>query len=556
MKKLLVLVVFFIVVLIGCTREDEGASEEAFITENKTENTYAKRIDPDDRTYGDTLIEGSIGDANNLIPILANDISSHTIAGLIYDGLLKYDKELNIVGDLARSWQFSDDFKVITFNLRRDVFWHDGKHFNADDVIFTYKVITDQKTPTPYDGDFRKISRIKKIDDYTVEVYYNEPYAPALASWTMYILPEHLLKDADITKSYLQRNPIGTGPFKFKSWNSGSKITLVANDYYFNGRPHLNGYIFRIIPDPSSMFLELLNEKIDLMELTPIQYIKQTDNARFSEKFKKYTYLSDTYTFIGYNLQKDIFKDKRVRQALTYATPKKEIIDGVLFGLGKPATGPYKPGTIWYNENVKKYEFNLEKAAALLDKAGFILDKKTGIRKKDDLYLKFTVVTNQGNQNRSKVVEILQNSWKKIGVSIDIRILEWATFINEYINKRNFDAVLLAWTIGVDPDLYDVWHSSRCKEGGLNFTCYQNTQIDDMIEEARQTLDTEERKKIYFKIQEILAEEQPYTFLYISDALIALHNRFKEIIPAPAGIKHNIEKWYVLPSERLYNLIP
>ena len=117
MKKLLVLVVFFIVVLIGCTREDEGASEEAFITENKTENTYAKRIDPDDRTYGDTLIEGSIGDANNLIPILANDISSHTIAGLIYDGLLKYDKELNIVGDLARSWQFSDDFKVITFNL-------------------------------------------------------------------------------------------------------------------------------------------------------------------------------------------------------------------------------------------------------------------------------------------------------------------------------------------------------------------------------------------------------------------------------------------------------
>jgi peptide/nickel transport system substrate-binding protein len=552
MKKIFICsLVFSLFLFFSCSKERNEQNKKI---DNISQNNNVIKKDKD--KYGDLLIEGSISDANNLIPIIANDLTSQNIASLVYNGLVKYDKDLNIVGDLAEKWDISGDNKEITFYLHKNVKWHDEVPFNADDVIFTYKTIIDNNTPTPYDGDFRKISKIEKIDNYTVKVVYDKPYAPALASWAMSILPKHLLEGTDITKSVLQRMPIGTGPFKFEKWNSGSSIELKANYNYFSKAPYLNGYILKIIPDSTSMFMELLKNKIDLMELTPIQFNKQTDSPRFTEHFNKYTYLSDTYTFIGYNLKNEIFKDKKVRYALTYATPKKEIISGILLGLGQEATGPYKPGTFWYNNNVKTFPYDLDKSNKLLDEAGYIYNKQKGIRIKNGIPLKFTIITNQGNDNRRKVAEILQENWSKIGVKVDIRILEWATFINEYINKRNFDAVVLAWTIVPDPDLYDVWHSSRCKEGGLNFTCYENPDLDKLIEKGRETLDKEERRKIYFKIQEILAEEQPYTFLYIPDALVAIHKRFKNIQPAPAGIKYNIEDWFVPETDRIYKFVP
>ena len=540
--------ILFLSFFSSCSRENQ----ENEIIDNTSKNEVKRDI----AKYGGIAIEGSISDANNLIPILANDLTSHSIASMVYNGLVKYDKDLNIVGDLAQKWDVSTDNKVITFYLRKDVKWHDGTAFNADDVIFTYKTIINDSTPTPYDGDFRKIANVEKIDNYTIRVLYNIPYAPALASWSMSILPKHLLEGKDITKSFLQRAPIGTGPFKFEDWASGSAIKLKANNNYFAKGPYLDGYMLKIIPDSTSMFLELLKSRIDLMELTPIQYVKQTDDSKFSNNYNKYTYLSDTYTFVGYNLKNELFNDKRVRHALSYATPKEEIIAGVLLGLGQPATGPYKPGTFWYNKEVKKYPFNLDEASKLLDEAGYVYNSKSGLREKDGKAFKFTIITNQGNENRRKIAEILQDSWKKLGIKVEIRVLEWATFINEYINKRNFDAVVLGWNIVVDPDLYDVWHSSRCKEGGLNFTCYENPEIDRLIEEGRETLDKNKRKEIYYKIQEILAEEQPYTFLYIPDALVAVHRRFENIKPAPAGIKYNIEEWFVPEGKRIYKYLP
>lgn len=542
MKRLASLLLLFLIVLIsGCS--DNSAKNEGL--SNGQSNVS-------DSKFGDALVEGSIGDASNLIPILATDSSSHSVAGLIYNGLLKYDKDLKLTGDLAEGYEVSEDKKIITFHLRKGVKWHDGAPFVSEDVKFTYELIVDDKTPTAYDSDFRLIERVETPDNYTVKVFYKVPYAPALASWTTSILPSHLLKGVEITKSPLQRKPVGTGPYKFFEWKPGDSITLVANTGYFEGSPNIERYIFRIIPDSATMFLELLNGTIDLMGLSPLQYAKQTDNPRFKERYDKYKYLSNSYTYVGYNLKNPLFQDKRVRQALTYATPKDDIIEGVLFGLGTRATGPYKPTSPWYNPDVKKYDYNLEKAKKLLSEAGFVDKDGDGILEKGNLKLKFTIITNQGNSSRSMVAEILQNSWAKIGVKVDIRILEWATFINEYIDKRNFDAVILGWTIPLEPDLYDIWHSSRCEGKNLNFICFQNAEVDKLIEDARVEFDFDKRKKMYDRIQEILAEEQPYTFLYVGESLIALSNRFENIEPAPAGLMHNFIRWYVKKENRKY----
>lgn len=520
-------------------------------SENRSSPSSSSDVEVSSSMYGDAVVEGSIGDASNLIPILATDSSSHAVAGLIYNGLLKYDENLILVGDLASKWEVSENNKEITFFLKDKVYWQDGKPFTAEDVKFTYELIVDNKTPTAYDSDFRIVDKIEIPDNLTVKVFYKEAYAPALASWTTSILPSHLLKNVEIIKSPLQRKPIGTGPFKFYEWKPGSQITLVANDNYFETRPYLERYTFRIIPDSATMFLELLNGAVDLMSLSPLQFSKQTENPRFKDKFNKYKYVSNSYTYVGYNLKNPLFEDKRVRQALSYATPKQDIIDGVLFGLGLEATGPYKPGSPWHNPDVKKYPYDIQKAKDLLREAGYKTNKN-GILEKDGKEFSFTIITNQGNSSRSTVAEILQQSWSKLGIKLDIRILEWATFINEYIDKRNFDAVILGWTIPLEPDLYDVWHSSNCEGKKLNFVCFKNKEFDEIIEKARREFDFEKRKQLYFKAQDILAEEQPYTFLYVGEALIALNNRFKNIRPTPAGLAHNLIKWYVPENKRKY----
>lgn len=502
--------------------------------------------------YGDIIVRGDIGDASNLIPLLASDKPSHDIAGLVYNGLVKYDKNMNIIGDLAESWKISADGLIITFHLRKGVKWHDGRPFTAADVLYTYQVTVDPKTPTAYAGDFLKVKKAEIIDDYTFRVTYGKPFAPALISWGSSILPRHLLAGRDITKSPLTRHPIGTGPYKFKEWVAGQKIVLVSNTDYFEGRPYIDGNITRIIPDTATMFLELRAQGISYMDLTPLQYTRQTENNLFKNNFNKYRYLGFKYTYLGYNIKNPFFTDKRVRQAISYAINKEEIISGVLLGLGKPATGPYKHGTWAYNGNVKIYNYNPQKARELLSEAGWSDANGDGILEKDGRPFVFEIVTNQGNETRQKCAEIIQRQLAEVGIKVKIRILEWAAFVNDFINKRRFEAVILGWTIPLDPDAYDVWHSSKTAPEELNFISYKNKEVDELLDKGRSTFNLKERKKYYERFQEILAEEQPYTFLYVPEELIIISNRFRGIEPAPIGLDYNFIKWYVPKDEQKF----
>jgi len=504
--------------------------------------------------YGDILVRGEIGDASNLIPLLASDSASHEIAGMVYNGLVKYDKDMNIVGNLAESWDITAKGLVITFHLRKGVKWHDGQPFTAADVLYTYQLTVDPKTPTAYAEDFRAVKKAEALDDYTFRVTYDKPFAPALISWSSSILPRHLLSGKDITQSLLKRHPIGTGPYKFKEWVAGQKIVLVSNPDYFEGRPYIDGQITRIIPDTATMFLELRAQNLGMMGLTPLQYTRQTENNLFKNNFNKYRYLSFAYTYLGYNLKNPLFTDKRVRQAISYAINKDEIISGVLLGLGKPATGPYKPGSWAYNDNVKKYNYDPQKARELLREAGWTKLNSDGVLEKDGKPFIFEIVTNQGNETRQKCAEIIQRQLADVGITVKIRILEWSAFVTNFINKRRFDAVILGWSIPLDPDAYDVWHSSKTKPEELNFISYNNPEADKVLEKGRSTFDQSQRKKYYDRFQEILAEDQPYTFLYVPDALIITHNRFRGIDPAPIGLEYNFIKWYVPKDEQKYTM--
>lgn len=496
--------------------------------------------------YGDTLIVGSIGEPSVLIPMLAGDSASHDVAGLIFNGLVKYDTNLSVIGDLAESWDISPDGLVITFHLRKGVKWTDGVGFTAHDVMFGYKTIIDEKTPTAYQEDFLQVKKAEVLDTYTFRVTYEKPFAPALTSWgNLVVLPKHILEGKDITKAAFGRNPIGLGRYKLKKWISGQEVILRSNRDYFEGRPYIDGYVYRVIPDTATMFLELQVGGIDMMGLSPIQYTKQTDNEFFKNNFQKFRYPVFSYTYFGFNLKHPWFQDIKVRQAIAHAIDKNEIIDVVLFGLGTPSTGPFVPGTWPYNPHVKKYEFNPEKAKQLLKEAGWEDTNDDGILDKDSNKFEFTIRTNMGNKLREKTATIIQWRLRNIGIKVNIEIIEWSAFINEFIDKRRFEAVMLGWGIGIDPDQYDIWHSSKTREKEFNFVSYNNPEVDELLEKGRRTFNIEERKKAYFRIQEILANDLPYIFLYVPDATPIVQARFKGITPSPIGISYNLNKWYV-----------
>lgn len=502
--------------------------------------------------YGDAIVVASIGDARNLVPILASDSASADICSLIFNGLVKYDKDLKLVGDLAEDWEILEDGLVIIFHLRKGICWHDGKEFSAKDVEFTFNKLIDPNVRTPYSGDFQMIKSLEIIDDYTVKVTYKEPFSPGLSSWGMWIMPQHLLKGEDLNNTSFSRQPVGTGPYRFKRWKTGQLIELEANPDYFEGRPFINRYIYRIIPDQATIFLELQTQGVDYLGLTPIQYARQTDTPFFKTHYRKYKYPAFGYTYLAFNLKDERFKDARVRRAINHAIDKKEVIDGVLLGLGRICTGPFVPESWAYNDKVKPIEYNPEMAKKLLKDAGWEDSDGDGWLDKDGKKFEFTIITNQGNEQRNMTAQIIQRRLDDIGIKVKIKIVEWSAFLSEFIDKRRFEAIILGWGLSRDPDIFDIWHSSKTKEGEFNFIGYKNEEIDRLLVQGRRTFDQEKRREIYHKVHRILYDEDPYIFLYVPDALPIVHARFEGIVPAPAGIGYNFIKWYVPKAKQRY----
>jgi len=502
--------------------------------------------------YGDAIVSGAIGEPRTLVPILASDSASGAICGLVFNGLVKYDKDLNLVGDLAEGWEISEDGLEITFYLREGVMWHDGSPFTSKDVEFTYKSLIDPNVRTPYSGDFKMVKELDIIDDYTLKVIYKEPFSPGLSSWGMNIMPKHLLEGEDLNTTGFARGPVGTGPYKFKLWKTGEKVELLSNHDYFEARPYIDRYIYRIIPDQATLFLELRAEGVDYISLTPLQFKRQTETGFFRENFQKFHFPSFGYTYLGYNLKDPRFRDLKVRQAINCAVDKEEIIRGVLLGLGRVATGPFIPESWAFNKDVKAVRYDPQKARGLLKEAGWEDENGDGILEKDGARFSFTVITNQGNEQRRMTLEIIQRRLKEVGIEVKIKIIEWSAFVSEFIDKRRFDAVLLGWGLGQDPDMYDIWHSSKTREGEFNFVGYSNQEVDRLLLEGRRTFDQNRRQEAYHRVHEILYEEQPYLFLYVPDALPIVHSRFKGIEPGVAGIGHNFIKWFAPKSEQKY----
>ncbi|HMH53367.1 MAG TPA: peptide-binding protein [Candidatus Acidoferrum sp.] len=510
-----------------------------------------------DRAYGDTLIRALAANISGLIPNIVGDKYSHDAVALVYNGLITHDKDTNIVPDLAESWDLAADCRELTFRLRKNARWHDGRAFTADDVVFTYQLMSHPKTPSPYKDDFEDVTSVEALDPYTVRVRYKSSYANALMIWGQSMLPKHLLESymlAGKLKEAPQNftTPVGTGPYKFHEIRAGEKIVLVANPDYYAGRPYISRIVYRIIPSQATIFLELKAKGIDQADLTALQYQRQTDYPAFKSAYNKFRYADKVYNYLGLNHTDRRFADKRVRQAFAHAINKRDLIEGVRFGMAREATGPYKHGTWVYNPNVRTYPYDPARARKLLAEAGWTTKNAEGLLVKDGQPFTFELLISQGSDEGKKIAEIIQSQLRDVGVGVELRVLEWAALLKEHIKKHRFAAAAMAWSTGLDPDQYSIWHSSQTGPDEFNFVSYKNPEVDGLLERGRRTCRQSERKRVYDRLQEIFAEEQPLVFLYFRDTMPAVAARVQGIVPGPIGIDYNMYEWYVPKQLQLY----
>ena len=448
---------------------------------------------------------------------------------------------------------------IIEFNLRKNVAFHDGHIFDAHDVKFTYDAIMNPKNLSPRIADYEPVKEVHVVDPLTVRIVYKRLYSPAIGTWAMGILPEHLLnaealgtealrlgKDPEtfsMRQSAFNRHPIGCGPFVFREWKSDQFIVLDRFDGYWEGPPNYKKYVFRVIPDLLTQEMEFYAGTIDSYGVQPHQVKRLKEDPRF----QSFSGPSFGYTYIGYNMRRPPFDDRRVRQALSMAIDLNKIIKFVIYNQGEPITGPFVKQTDYYNHSVKPVAYDPQGALRLLAEAGW-KPNAGGWLERNGQRLQFTLITNSGNDIRKAILAIAQDSWKQIGIDVRTDLLEWSVFIQERVNKLDFDALVLGWSMGIDPDLYQIWHSSQIGPHQLNFVGFKNKEADDLIVKIRQEYDHDRQVQDCHRLHEIIAHEQPYTFLYVGRWTAILDKRiviresddsgnavYKKITPTKTG---------------------
>ena len=483
--------------------------------------------------FSSTLHLATSTNPSRLNPILATDSSSSEIVGFIFNGLVKYNKDSSkIVGDLAKEFYFEND-KTLIFKLRKDVTWQDGERFSAKDVIFTYETIISPKIVSPYSSSFRFVKNVEMIDDFTIKVIYKKAYFKALEVWMMGIIPYHILKDEkNFMSSKFNTNPIGTGAYKLYQLEHSKNIILVANDNYFEGKPKIDRISFHVIADPLTRFLMLKSTALDIGSIEPMQYERQL-TKKFFDNFNVYENISHSYTYLGFNLRDEKFKNPDVRKALSLAIDRQEIVDILFFKHAKVCTGPFLPATPAFNKEVKTPKRDIKEAKRLLKKAGYDENNR----------FKFEIATSNSNPIRPYAAQIIQHQLKEAGVVVKLKIMEWQAFLNMVVFPHKFDSVLLGWGLSPTPDPYLFWHSDNDKKGSFNLVGYHNKKIDKMIEESQTMVDRDKLSTIWQEMFKIIVDENPYLFLYIPNSITAVNKDIKNIEPNSSGIWHNYILW-------------
>jgi len=518
---------------------------------------------PDDERYGGTVVVAGIGEiSDGMNAAVSSDFTAtqhHQFVNLMT--LLDYDENAEPRPYLAESWDIADDNTSVTFHIRQDVFWHDGERTDAHDVAFTYITVTNPLTAFPnaafWDHYVTGAEGIEVIDDFTVRIQLR-PHADFLDPFrTLGILPEHLLGDVPPEElkqhPYGSQCPVGNGPFVFASHFAQDRWVFEANPAFpegLGGRPFVDRYVYRIIPEQTTILTELLTENVDVyLAPAPDQAQAILDNPNLDLK----RYPSRQYVFVGWNSRRPELADARVRRAITMGTDRETIVQAILQGYGTVANAGVPPFHWAFDADVSgAVGYDPEGAKALLDEAGWIDRDGDGVRENaEGLPLSFSVKYNTGNQQRQDVAEIMQAQLVQVGIDVRPQVVEWATLIQQITtpDPRDFDGVVMSWVVEYKLDDMDLFHSDRIDQP-YAWSGTANTEIDRLLEELSTTVDRAEATALWSEYKEVVMAEQPYTFFYFPDRLDGVNRRLMGEVMDTRGEWLNVREWYLDPTSR------
>jgi peptide/nickel transport system substrate-binding protein len=506
----------------------------------------------DSPRYGGTFIVGSGGDPVSLNLASGFSTIDTLAAASIFNMLVKSDSELNPQPDLAESWKVSDDGLTYTFNLVKNATWHDGKPFTAADVKFTFLDVIKKYHPR---GSvvLNAVDSIETPTPYTVVFKLKYPYDPLMKfiGNEAFIIPKHLYENTDILKNPYDLKPIGTGPFVFKEWKKGSHITLERNPNYFKkGKPYLDKIIIKVIPDAASRMIAFEAKEIDYLYyvMLPSSEVSRFKNRPGFVVSSQGHEDGPSILMITLNLRKAPFNNLKVRQALAHAVDKQYIEEKADYGLGKPAIGPIASPTKWaFNPRITQYEFDLKKAEQLLDEAGY----RKGA---DGIRFKTSVTADRGNFIAAKAAEIIRDQLGKIGIQVDLKLVDRATMVDAVYVRWDFDMQVHGFGTGPDPAIgvSRMYVSTNIKPVPFaNASAYANKEVDELFALAERAPTVKGRADAYFKVQQVLAREVPYIWLSEYGLQSAWRDEFKGVHSwcARAYISLGDDVWWVKGKE-------
>ncbi len=495
-----------------------------------------------------TLYVHLAAEPGHLNPVTSTEAVATSINHHIYETLVDRDYDtLEVIPQLASGWKIAPDKLKYTFYLKKGVYWSDGVEFTADDVVYSFKTVKDPKVANgPLKVYYIDVKNCRKIDKYTVQFEYSRPYFLGLEiCGSIPIVPKHVFDDGtDFNTHKNNRDPVGTGPYVFSRWDTGKRIVLEANDRWRGKKPDIDKVVYKMVSE-SNVALQMLKKgELDMMSVRAIQWVRQTNTKKFQDNFYKLQYFQPGYSFIGWNARRSYFSDSRVRTALTHLINRKAILDKLLFGLGKIVTGNFYIYDKYYNHEIEPYGYNPEKGRELLKQAGWEDSDNDGILDKDGKKFSFVFTISAGSKFAERLATIVKEDLKKAGIQMEINRYEWAVFVKK-LHERDFDAVTLSWSLSWEGDPYQLWHSSQVKEGS-NFCGFSNSEADRIIVNARREFNGKKRISMYRRFHEIIHNEQPYTFLYCTPALVVVSKRFDNVIVHKRGL--NYHEWELKKS--------
>ena len=474
----------------------------------------------------ETYFNNLSGEPENLHPIKSTDYYSSVVQYYILESLLQRDEDTyEWKSNLAKTWSISADGKTFTFELFDNLKWSDGKDLTVQDIKFSFNAFRNPEyggiRHLPY---FEQMESVKILNKKKIQFKVKEPYFgnfEVIAN--MDIIPEHIYKDPKLKMS---KSLIGSGPYKLDHYIKGKILVLKQNPLWAGknnpsnkGKWNFPTLVFRFIKSESDTLLRMEKGHLDFSDLTPESFLEKTKKAPWGTKIKKVKYSNQEpsgYSFIGFNFKKELFKDKKVRRALAHLLNRKLMNEKFLYNQSELARGPWYFWSAYADPTVSPIEFDPKKASQLLKSAGWADTDKNGALDKTIQGVKkeFSFSLIFANSESEKYLTLYQEELKRAGIKLNLKILDWASFLR-LLDDKNFDSVMLGWSGGsVDFDPKQIWHSASAQHKGSNFISYSNPQVDALIDKGRTQLNRQERIKTFQQVYRLIAEDAPYIFLF------------------------------------------